>query len=65
MKKSNNRSVIIRIPTQVAERVDLRLIDPVRGRVRYGARSKLVTADRKSTRLNSSHTDISRMPSSA
>lgn len=44
MKKSNNRSVIIRIPTQVAERVDLRLIDPVRGRVRYGARSKLVTA---------------------
>ena len=27
--------------------------------------SKLLTGDRKSTRLNSSHTDISRMPSSA
>ena len=26
---------------------------------------KIVTLDRKSTRLNSSHTDISRMPSSA
>ena len=28
-------------------------------------RAKYGTADRKSTRLNSSHTDISRMPSSA
>ena len=27
--------------------------------------AKQVLADRKSTRLNSSHTDISRMPSSA
>ena len=30
----------------------------------YGLRQE-VTRDRKSTRLNSSHTDISRMPSSA
>ena len=31
-----------------------------------GSRSNIsVIADRKSTRLNSSHTDISRMPSSA
>ncbi len=28
-------------------------------------RQKVLKADRKSTRLNSSHTDISRMPSSA
>ena len=30
-----------------------------------GATNVLRTGDRKSTRLNSSHTDISRMPSSA
>ena len=30
-----------------------------------GSNSVKVTLDRKSTRLNSSHTDISRMPSSA
>ena len=29
------------------------------------ANKSTLTADRKSTRLNSSHTDISRMPSSA
>ena len=29
------------------------------------AKAKAKAADRKSTRLNSSHTDISRMPSSA
>ena len=35
---------------------------------RYGSKDELIienTLDRKSTRLNSSHTDISRMPSSA
>ena len=31
----------------------------------YSAAEEIVAADRKSTRLNSSHTDISRMPSSA
>ena len=31
----------------------------------YGGTSSKLKKDRKSTRLNSSHTDISRMPSSA
>ena len=31
--------------------------------IKFGA--QLIVRDRKSTRLNSSHTDISRMPSSA
>ena len=35
------------------------------GKLRYSAYSVLGDTDRKSTRLNSSHTDISRMPSSA
>ena len=34
-------------------------------RLRPDADEALLLADRKSTRLNSSHTDISRMPSSA
>ena len=34
-------------------------------RVQAGGTDSHVEADRKSTRLNSSHTDISRMPSSA
>ena len=36
------------------------------GAKRWGDyKGKMLTIDRKSTRLNSSHTDISRMPSSA
>ena len=33
--------------------------------VAFGKTAELIGEDRKSTRLNSSHTDISRMPSSA
>ena len=33
--------------------------------IKYGNELGKITVDRKSTRLNSSHTDISRMPSSA
>ena len=35
------------------------------GEILVGASAKRQAVDRKSTRLNSSHTDISRMPSSA
>ena len=37
----------------------------VLGEVKSVSDSEITIADRKSTRLNSSHTDISRMPSSA
>ena len=39
--------------------------DKVTGWVKERGTALLLFADRKSTRLNSSHTDISRMPSSA
>lgn len=35
--------VRVNIPESVLAEVDLRLFDPLRGRIRYGARSKLVT----------------------
>ena len=38
---------------------------PIRMRVIYASQRIEFTTDRKSTRLNSSHTDSSRMPSSA
>ena len=40
-------------------------IDETQVLLGYGGEDILKQADRKSTRLNSSHTDISRMPSSA
>ena len=49
----------------------LRIRNPGRGRERRAVQERLrvqadrLAGDRKSTRLNSSHTDISRMPSSA
>jgi len=34
--------VSVSIPTTLLDKIDLLLFDPVRGRVRYGARSKLI-----------------------
>ena len=53
-----------RIVTTVLDSISKALADGHRVELRgFGAFS--VKVDRKSTRLNSSHTDISRMPSSA
>ena len=52
------------IPHMERNRGSARLKDLMRGPGRL-ARAMAIDRDRKSTRLNSSHTDISRMPSSA
>ena len=41
------------------------IVDPPHPRAPHGARIEIVNLDRKSTRLNSSHIPLSRMPSSA
>jgi metal-responsive CopG/Arc/MetJ family transcriptional regulator len=35
-------SILISLPNELAASVDLALFDPVRGRTRYGARSRLI-----------------------
>lgn len=42
MTRSNHTSVLISLPTTLAADVDLVLFDPVRGKIKYGARSRLV-----------------------
>ena len=44
MKNINFTSVLISLPIQVAADLDLTLFDPVRGKIKYGARSRLVSA---------------------
>ena len=61
-----SRQAILRGVNQLADAVKVTLGPKGRNVVldkKFG--SPLITKDRKSTRLNSSHTDISRMPSSA
>ena len=67
-------TLVFNVPAQIAVGTDLLfaaitksggvLAHTRRGNVHWAITGWLV-ADRKSTRLNSSHTDISRMPSSA
>ena len=43
-KKPTYISVLISLPVAVSADVDLALFDPMRGRIKYGARSRLVSA---------------------
>ena len=66
-KKENGnatKSFILRVDAEMMEAIEAWAADEFRstnGQIQY----ILDQADRKSTRLNSSHTDSSRMPSSA
>ena len=42
MTKDTFTSVLISLPVEVAADVDLALFDPVRGKIKYGARSRLI-----------------------
>ena len=56
MEFENNIPIYIQVINQIKK-------DIITGKLPMGA--KLPSTDRKSTRLNSSHTTVSRMPSSA
>jgi hypothetical protein len=43
MTKTNFTSVLISLPIQVAADLDLALFDPVRGKIKYGSRSRLIS----------------------
>ena len=62
--RNNRENAFADIDVQLKQRHDLipQLVDTVKG---YAAHEKETLEDRKSTRLNSSHANESRMPSSA
>ena len=60
-----SQSVWASIESQAKQQQAERAAKAARSKPKRSKRSAAAKPDRKSTRLNSSHTDISRMPSSA
>ena len=62
LEPGNRKSAVFTDVVRPLREIEVELIEAARPEV---ARAESERRDRKSTRLNSSHTDISRMPSSA
>jgi metal-responsive CopG/Arc/MetJ family transcriptional regulator len=42
MTSSNRTSVLISLPVELVADIDLALFDPIRGKIKYGQRSRLI-----------------------
>ena len=64
-RKSTRAKSMLSFAKDCSNKMKVPLVIGIISNIRTEAKIKLYERDRKSTRLNSSHTDISRMPSSA